>query len=92
MKSHPQFQIEIGNAKRWADCLTWRAVFVFLIGPGVQVLTWWILAGLDRAAVPNNLVMAYGLVCLTSLVFGLLCWSESPARLRRHAMHWIWPR
>ncbi len=59
MKSHPQFQIEIGNAKRWADGLTWRAVFVFLIGPGVQVLAWWILAGLDRAAVPNNLVMAY---------------------------------
>ena len=82
--------IEVGNARRWADCLVSRSLFVFLIGPAVQLVAWaalWLMVPhLDGLA---SLSLVYGLCVANALVFGLLCWGESPARLRRRTMRWI---
>ncbi len=76
--------VEIGNTRRWIDCIFWRLMLVFVIGPILQITAGW-LAGAHM----SSMALVYALCCVNALIFGLLCWGESPARCRRRIANWV---
>lgn len=77
-------RIEIGNTRRWMDLVFWRVAFVVVIAPAAQAVVW-TTACLSESMcrVPNIYWAAWLYLAANGLVFGLLFWGNSPAKLRQ---------
>ena len=77
-------RIEIGNTRRWMDLAYWRLAFVVVIAPAAQAVVWTtVCLSESMCRVPNIYWAAWLYLAANGLVFGLLFWGNSPAKLRQ---------
>ena len=77
-------RIEVGNAHRWKDLVFWRLAFVLVIAPAAQAVVWTTVCLSETLClVPNNHWAAWLYFVANGMVFGLLFWGNSPAKLRQ---------